>query len=94
MLTGQIGDVMKESAQAALSLIKSRAGQLGIDSQDLLQKDIHIHVPAGHYSVEAKSPHWVVSAVDISYEGLDHVEIHNRGCADLALHAVRARGSR
>jgi ATP-dependent Lon protease len=47
VLTGQIGDVMKESAQAALSLIKSRAGQLGIDSQDLLQKDIHIHVPAG-----------------------------------------------
>jgi hypothetical protein len=54
----------------------------------------HIHVPAGHYSVEAKSPDWVVSAVDFSYEGLDHVEIHNGGCADLALHAVRARGSR
>ena len=47
VLTGQIGDVMKESAQAALSLIKSRAAQLGIDSQDLLQKDIHVHVPAG-----------------------------------------------
>jgi len=47
VLTGQIGDVMKESAQAALSLIKSRAGQLGIDGQDLLQKDIHVHVPAG-----------------------------------------------
>jgi ATP-dependent Lon protease len=47
VLTGQIGDVMKESAQAALSLIKSRAGQLGIDSEELLKMDIHIHVPAG-----------------------------------------------
>ncbi len=47
ILTGQLGDVMKESAQAALSLVKARSSQLGI-AQDLLDKsDIHVHVPAG-----------------------------------------------
>jgi len=47
ILTGHLGDVMKESAQAALSLIKARAEKLGI-AQELLDKsDIHIHVPAG-----------------------------------------------
>ena len=47
ILTGHLGDVMKESAQAALSLIKARVDKLGI-AQELLDKsDIHIHVPAG-----------------------------------------------
>ncbi len=46
-LTGQIGDVMKESATAAFSLIRSRAESLGIDGQRLAESDIHIHVPAG-----------------------------------------------
>ena len=47
ILTGQLGDVMKESAQAALSLIKSRAETLGIDGKLFEKSDIHIHVPAG-----------------------------------------------
>jgi ATP-dependent Lon protease len=47
ILTGQLGEVMKESAQAALSLVKSRARPLGIDDQIFAQSDIHIHVPAG-----------------------------------------------
>ncbi len=47
LLTGQIGDVMKESAQAALSLVKSRAGELGISAEAFKDTDIHIHVPAG-----------------------------------------------
>jgi len=46
-LTGQLGDVMKESAQAALSLLKARAGTLDIDPKRLDESDIHIHVPAG-----------------------------------------------
>jgi ATP-dependent Lon protease len=47
ILTGQLGDVMKESAQTALTLVKARAGQLGIAPESLEKSDIHIHVPAG-----------------------------------------------
>ena len=47
ILTGQLGEVMKESAQAALSLVKARAGRLGIDAGTLEKSDIHVHVPAG-----------------------------------------------
>ncbi len=46
-LTGQLGDVMKESAQAALSLVKSMAVTLKIDPAVLEKSDIHVHVPAG-----------------------------------------------
>ncbi len=46
-LTGQLGDVMKESAHAALTLIRSRAEELGIDSARLRETDIHLHIPAG-----------------------------------------------
>ena len=47
ILTGQLGDVMKESAQAALSLVKSRSDKLGIAPEMLEKSDIHVHVPAG-----------------------------------------------
>ena len=47
MLTGQIGDVMKESMQAALSLVKTRAEALGIKPVDFTENDIHVHVPSG-----------------------------------------------
>lgn len=46
-LTGQLGDVMKESAEAAMSYIRSNAKDLGIDDSVFSQTDIHIHVPAG-----------------------------------------------
>ncbi len=47
ILTGQLGEVMRESAQAALSLVKANAEALGIDGAGFEKSDIHIHVPAG-----------------------------------------------
>jgi ATP-dependent Lon protease len=46
-LTGQLGDVMKESAEAALSWVRSNAGALGLASKALEGGEIHLHVPAG-----------------------------------------------
>jgi len=47
ILTGQLGDVMKESAQAALTLLKSQAAEFGIDPAQFDHSDVHVHVPAG-----------------------------------------------
>ncbi len=47
LLTGQLGDVMKESAQAALSFIRSNAGKLGIPPETFSECDLHLHFPAG-----------------------------------------------
>jgi ATP-dependent Lon protease len=46
-VTGQLGEVMQESAQAALSWVRSHAGQLGLDTEWFATHDIHVHVPAG-----------------------------------------------
>jgi ATP-dependent Lon protease len=47
VLTGQLGEVMKESAQAALSYLRSKAGTLGISEDFFSARDLHVHVPAG-----------------------------------------------
>ena len=47
ILTGQLGDVMKESAQAAMSLLKTRAVAMGIEPASFGMTDVHVHVPAG-----------------------------------------------
>lgn len=47
ILTGQLGDVMRESAQAAFSLVRSQSSELGIDPAVFETEDVHIHVPAG-----------------------------------------------
>ncbi len=47
ILTGQLGDVMRESAQAALTLVKARAQTLGFDPKVFEESDLHVHVPAG-----------------------------------------------
>jgi len=47
VLTGQLGDVMKESARAALSFVKSKAELLGVDPEIMDTHDIHVHIPAG-----------------------------------------------
>jgi ATP-dependent Lon protease len=47
ILTGQLGEVMRESAQAALSIVKNRARSFGIEAREFGKIDIHVHVPAG-----------------------------------------------
>jgi ATP-dependent Lon protease len=47
VLTGQLGDVMKESGRIALTYVRSHAGALGIDEQAFRRRDFHVHVPAG-----------------------------------------------
>ncbi len=47
LLTGKLGDVMKESARAAISYIRAHAEKYGIDAEDFEKKDIHIHIPEG-----------------------------------------------
>lgn len=47
LLTGQLGDVMKESASAALSVVRARTDRLGIDLDFLQKQDVHVHVPEG-----------------------------------------------
>jgi ATP-dependent Lon protease len=54
-LTGQLGDVMRESAHAAMSWLKAHAEQLGIESELFTKRDIHVHVPAGAQPKEGPS---------------------------------------
>jgi len=55
LLTGQLGDVMKESARAALTYVKSNAERFGLDAKHLDEQEIHVHVPAGSTPKEGPS---------------------------------------
>lgn len=54
-LTGSLGEVLRESAQTALSLVRSRAGELGIDPDLFSTQDLHVHIPAGSIPKEGSS---------------------------------------
>ena len=66
VLTGQLGDVMKESARAALSYAKSHAADFGISKDKLAGKDVHVHVPAGAIPKDGPSAGVTMAAALVS----------------------------
>jgi ATP-dependent Lon protease len=75
-VTGQLGDVMKESAQAALSFVRSRAEDIGIDPGFFKETDLHIHVPAGAIPKDGPSAGIALTTALVSL--LTGVSIENR----------------
>lgn len=66
VLTGQMGDVMKESAHASLGYLKSNAGTYGLDYEDFAESDIHVHMPAGAIPKDGPSAGIAISVAILS----------------------------
>jgi ATP-dependent Lon protease len=76
LLTGQLGEVMKESAQAALSFARAHAAQQGLDTRFFADNDLHVHVPAGSIPKDGPSAGITIAAAIVS--ALTHRPINRR----------------